>query len=199
MSIIKTHNITLYGGNDIDIVLHPLCDDHLPLLYKWCADPEVLYWDTGADAQAYDSNEVHYIYGKISHSAYNFLFLVEAAGVPIGECWLQKMNIEHILESYPDTTDVRRIDIMIGEKSFWNCGIGTTLIGMLVNFAFCSESTDILYAVIFDFNMRSRRAFEKNGFLLVKSEPSNEVSANAEVDLYYRLTKEEFIERCIEV
>ena len=43
MSIIKTHDITLYGGNDTDIVLHPLCDYHLPLLYKWCTDPEVLY------------------------------------------------------------------------------------------------------------------------------------------------------------
>jgi len=37
MSIIKTHDVTLYGGNDVDIVLRPLCDDHLPLLYKWCA------------------------------------------------------------------------------------------------------------------------------------------------------------------
>lgn len=44
MSIIKTHNITLYGGNEIyKIVLRPLSDEHLPLLYKWNADSEVLY------------------------------------------------------------------------------------------------------------------------------------------------------------
>jgi hypothetical protein len=48
MSIIQSHDITLYGGNDIGIILRPLCDDHLPLLYKWNADPEVVYWsDTG--------------------------------------------------------------------------------------------------------------------------------------------------------
>ncbi|MHC1694109.1 MAG: hypothetical protein AB9835_02285 [Eubacteriales bacterium] len=43
MSIIKTHDVTLYGGNDVDIVLRPVCDEHLPYLYKWNADPEVLY------------------------------------------------------------------------------------------------------------------------------------------------------------
>jgi len=47
MNIIKTHDVTLYGGNDIDVVLRPLSDEHLPLLYKWCADPEVLYWTEG--------------------------------------------------------------------------------------------------------------------------------------------------------
>ena len=31
MSIIKTHDVTLYGGNDVDIVLRPLCDEHLPI------------------------------------------------------------------------------------------------------------------------------------------------------------------------
>jgi hypothetical protein len=42
MSIIKSHDITLYGGNDeYRIVLMPLADEHLPYLYKWNADPEV--------------------------------------------------------------------------------------------------------------------------------------------------------------
>lgn len=196
MSIIKTHNITLRSSS-IDIVLRPLCDDHLPLLYRWCSDTEVLYWDAGQDAQAYDSNEVNYIYGKTSHSARNYLFLIEADGIPIGECWLQKMNIQHILESYPDATDIRRVDVMIGEKSYWNRGIGTVVIGMLVDFAFKTENVDMIYAVVYDFNFRSRRAFEKNGFLLMKTDLSNEQTEDAEVDLYYRLTKKEFFERCV--
>ena len=48
MSIIKSHNITLYGGNDeYKIILRPLSDNYLPLLYKWNSDPEVLYWSEG--------------------------------------------------------------------------------------------------------------------------------------------------------
>lgn len=46
MGIIKSHDITLRGG-DTEIVLRPLRDEHLPLLYKWNADPEVLYWTEG--------------------------------------------------------------------------------------------------------------------------------------------------------
>lgn len=32
MSIIRTHDFTLYGGNDVDIVLRPLTDEHLKYL-----------------------------------------------------------------------------------------------------------------------------------------------------------------------
>ena len=112
MSIIKTHDTTLYGGNDIDIVLRPLCDEHLPLLYKWCADPEVLYWTEGGinDTDlSYGADTVHAIYGGVSQNA--FCFLVEADGVPVGECWLQKMNLPEIKAMYPETLDVRRIDM----------------------------------------------------------------------------------------
>jgi len=74
MSIIRTHDITLYGGRKNRIVLHPLSDKHLPLLYKWCADPEVLYWTEGGthdEKLSYDEETVHDIYGEFPrmHSA----------------------------------------------------------------------------------------------------------------------------------
>ncbi len=53
MSIIQ-HDVTLYGGNDAyQIVLRPLSDEHLPYLYQWNADPEVLYWTEGDDVERY--------------------------------------------------------------------------------------------------------------------------------------------------
>ena len=40
MSVIKTHTVTLRGGNETwRVVLRPFCDAHLPYLCKWCADP----------------------------------------------------------------------------------------------------------------------------------------------------------------
>lgn len=82
MAIIKSHDITLRGGNaEYDIVLTPLSDEHLPLLYKWCADPEVLYWTEGGAYDpnlSYDYDTVHDIYGGVSQNA--FCFLVEANG-----------------------------------------------------------------------------------------------------------------------
>ncbi|MCL2775980.1 MAG: GNAT family N-acetyltransferase, partial [Oscillospiraceae bacterium] len=141
MSIIKSHDITLYGGNDIDIVLRPLCDDHLPLLYKWNTDPEVLYWTEGGTADtnlSYGPDTVHQIYGGDTDKI--LYFLIEVDGIPIGECWLQKMNLPNVRAMYPETLDVRRIDMSIGEKAYWNRGIGTQFIGMMIDFAFNGEN-----------------------------------------------------------
>jgi len=191
MSIIKPHDIVLYGSaGEYAVTLRPLCDAHLPLLYRWNADPEVLYWCEGADVQENDAETVHDIYGRTSQHA--FCFLVEANGVPIGECWLQRARVPDL---YPDTADVRRIDMMLGEKAYWNCGIGTALIGILVDFAFRVERVDALHEIVYDYNKRSQRVFEKNGFTLIKKEPSIEAPAKAKEDFHYRLTRQEYFER----
>lgn len=164
MSTIRTHDITLYGGSGSDIVLLPLCDEHVPLLYKWCADPEVLYWTEGGTADtnlSYGPETVHAIYGGVSQNA--LCFLIEVNKVPIGECWLQRMNLPNVKAMYSDSLDVRRIDMCIGEKAYWNKGIGTQFIGMMVDFAFCGELVDVLHCFCEDYNIRSRRMWEKHG------------------------------------
>lgn len=68
MSIIKSHDVTLYCGNDEDIVLLPLSDEHLPYLYKWCADSSLRYWtEGGTDNQnlSYGTDTVNAIYGGV--------------------------------------------------------------------------------------------------------------------------------------
>lgn len=195
MSVIKTHDITLYGGNNISIVLRPLCDDHLPYLYKWCGDSEVLYWTEGGTADidlSYGPDTVHQIYGGVSQDA--FCFLVEADGVPIGECWLQKMNLPDVKAMYSKTLDVRRIDMSIGEKAYWGKGIGTQFIGMMVDFAFCGEHVDVLHCFCEDYNVRSRRMWEKHGFTQVLAEPLPQPQ-KGQVQYHYKLTREEFIRR----
>jgi len=74
MSIIKTHDITLHGGNCNAIVLRPLSDEHLPLLYQWNSDPKVLYWTEGGEdiERSYDKNTVHKIYGSVSRMHFAF-------------------------------------------------------------------------------------------------------------------------------
>lgn len=56
---------------------------------------------------------------------------------------------------------------MIGEKEHWGKGWGTRIIGLLTRFAFEVCGVDILYEPeIADYNPRSRRAFEKNGYVV---------------------------------
>lgn len=183
---IRTHDIILCGAaNGYAVKLVPLTDEHLPLLYRWNSDPEVLYWSEEDDVESNDAETVRMIYGHVSQHA--FCFLIEADEVPIGECWLQEMNLPHIRERYPAGTDVRRIDMMIGEKDWWNRGIGTEVIRLLCDFAFQQEHVQVLSCFCDDYNVRSRRAFEKNGFTHVFSCPvPNSTKAKKEIWLERR-------------
>jgi RimJ/RimL family protein N-acetyltransferase len=193
MSIIKTHSITICGGNDnYKVVLRPLNDTHLSLLYKWNADPEVTYWTEGGTNNRhiiYDEKTVQKIYGGVSKSA--FCFLIEVNGIPIGECWLQKMNLAQVQAMYPKEIDVRRIDMAIGEKNYWDKGLGTLFVGMLIDFAFNKERVDVLHCFCEDYNIRSRRVWEKNGFTQILAEPILPQPQKGQIQYHYRLTREE--------
>jgi aminoglycoside 6'-N-acetyltransferase len=197
MSIIKSHDITLYGSiGKYNIVLKPLSDEHLPYLYKWNSDLEVLYWTEGDDiTEPYGKDTVHEIYGGVSQDG--VCFFIEVNGIPVGECWLQKMNIPDVIALYPENIDIRRIDMSIGEKDYWNKGIGTQLIHMLVDFAFTVEHVDVLHCFCGDYNIRSRRVWEKNGFSLVQK-VRHENSKKSEYEYQYVLLCQQNIESHIE-
>lgn len=192
MGIIKTHTVTLRGGNETwRVVLRPFCDAHLPYLCKWCADPDVTYYTEGVAGLRYGEAAVRDIYGGVSQNA--LCFLVEANGVPVGECWLQRMNLPDVLAMYPAGTDVRRIDMSIDEKAYWNRGIGSIFIRMLVDFAFRQEHVDVLHCLCDDFNVRSERMWQKNGFTLVRRDAVRSevgVTPVGKWRLHYALSKE---------
>jgi len=195
INIIKEHNIRLQGVlREHTITLHPLCDGHLPLLYKWNTDPEVLYWNEGPDADPDDNDNeaVQSIYNDTSNAGY--CFLVEIDSVFVGECLLCKMNVDYILAPYPNSLDIRRIDILIGEKSYWNMGIGSAIVQILIDFAFNTEKTDIVYGIVGDYNKRSSRIFEKNGFHLFMKCPTNNDPKKESLEFHYRLTRDEYAE-----
>ena len=193
MNVIRTHDITLHGGNDTyKIILRPLSDEHFPYLYKWNSDSEVLYWTEGEDVESYSPEVVRQIYGGVSQNS--LCFLVEVNGEIIGECWLQKMNLPYVKSMYAEKTDVRRIDMSIGEKAYWGKGIGTLFIGMLVKFAFECEQVDVLHCFCEDYNIRSRRVWEKNGFSLVMTEEIPQPN-KGKLQYHWRLTKDEYNER----
>ena len=191
MSVIRTHDVILYGGDENrKILLRPLLDEHLPYLYRWNADPEVLYWTEGDDVESYPPEVVREIYGGVSKNSH--CFFVEVNGRAVGECWLQKMNLPQIIAMYGGDCDVRRIDMCIGEKEFWGKGIGTILVRMLVKFAFEKEGVDVLHCFCEDYNIRSRRVWEKNGFSLIMEEKIPQPS-KGKLQYHWRLTREEYI------
>lgn len=158
---LASHSITLRGER---LVLRPLSEDDWDVLLRWNNDPEVLYYAEGDDVEGYTLDEVQELYRSISRLA--FCFMMEYEGQPIGECWLQRMNLARILEQFPGQ-DVRRIDLLIGEKALWGRGLGTEAIRLLAGFALDHENADALFACdVADYNHGSLRAFEKAGFAI---------------------------------
>jgi aminoglycoside 6'-N-acetyltransferase len=158
IAILKDHGITLRRGS---IVLRPLTEDDWDILHKWNSDPEVLFYSDG-NTDGYGMEMVKKIYRGVCEHA--FCFMIEYDGKSIGETYLQEMNLERILRKLPGK-DLRRIDIMIGEKEFWGKGLGTEAVGMLVDFGFKEEHADAIFGCGVDkVNVRSFKMFRKLGF-----------------------------------
>ncbi len=156
---LREHSVHLQGER---ACLRPLTEQDWDLLCRWNQDPEILYYAEGDDVASYSRQEVQSIYRSVSQKA--FCFIVEVGGRPIGECWLQEMNLEHILRQYPGA-DCCRIDLMIGEKAYWGQGLGAEVIRLLTEMAFTQEHADWVFGCdIADYNPASLRAFLKNGY-----------------------------------
>ena len=157
-TLLNEHNITLHGEQ---VVLRPMTENDWDILVRWNSDPEILYFSEGGDVESYDLEDVQGIYRWVSQNA--FCFIIEFNDQPIGECWLQRMNIERLLEKYP-RKDCRRIDLMIGEKRLWGCGLGTDTIRTLTRFGLEEEGADMIFGLVGDYNLRSVGAFKKAGY-----------------------------------
>jgi RimJ/RimL family protein N-acetyltransferase len=175
---------------DDKLRLRPIRELDWELIYKWCNDPEVLYFSDGPGVKGYDLDTIkNSIFEAGSRSRY--CFVMEAEGEVIGECWLQKMNLARILKQYP-SKDCRRIDLTIGEKQYWGKGYGTRAIRMLTEFGFSKENADMIFGCNIDsYNPRSLKAFQKNGYELHAENRHDDSSVTYDVCLtkgrYHRI------------
>jgi aminoglycoside 6'-N-acetyltransferase len=183
---LRTHDVTLRGPR---LVLRPMTEADWDVLVRWNTDPEVLWFTEGDDVPTRTLEEVQRIYRGVAQHA--LCFIAELDGAPIGEGWLQEMNLQRILDEYPGR-DVRRIDLAIGEKRRWGHGLGTELLRLLVAFGFEREGCDVLFGVdVGGHNPRSRRAFEKAGFRVLRTVPApDNVKTTFTYDLM--LTREDY-------
>jgi aminoglycoside 6'-N-acetyltransferase len=185
MNILRQHSIKI---QEEKITLRPLTESDWELLLKWNSDPEILYYSEGDEVTSYTLEQVQQIYRGVSKSA--FCFIIEFDRKPVGECWLQKMNLDRITQKYPDL-DCRRIDLMIGEKEYWGRGIGTKVIHLLTRFGFEDENAVMIFGCdIADYNLASLKAFQKAGFEIDgKIEQPKESKARYCYDVCLRIPK----------
>jgi aminoglycoside 6'-N-acetyltransferase len=158
---LREHKVTLQGER---VFLRPMTENDWPVVAKWETDPEIIRWADTSRVSSRTEEEVWQFFCKVSQHAY--CFIIELEGKPIGDGWLQEMNLKKILDRYTGQ-DCRRIDLVIGEKELWGRGLGADTIRTLTRFAFEQEKADIVFAVIGDYNERSQSAFIKSGYSLV--------------------------------
>ena len=164
---LRQHDVRLSDG---PLLLRPMTEDDWDVLLKWNNDPDVLYFAEGGNVTSRSLEDTQMIYRGVSQDA--FTFIAELDGRPVGECWLQEMNLERILSRYPEDMDLRRIDLLIGEKELWGQGWGTRIIALLTRFGFEDDGAQAIFGCdVADYNPRSRRAFEKNGFAVDQTVP----------------------------
>jgi len=183
---LREHTVKLHGER---VGLRPMTEDDWNILLKWNNNPDVLYYAEGDDVSSRSLEQIQQIYRGVSQNA--FCFTIEVDNVPVGECWLQQMNLKRILEKYPEK-DCRRIDLMIGEKRLWGQGIGTDVIGTLTRFGFEVEQADFIFGCdIAENNRLSLRAFKKDGYdIATKIEEPPGKKARLSYDLV--ISREEF-------
>ncbi len=162
MTRMREHTVVLRDG---DLILRPMTENDWGLVLRINNDPALGYFTEGDDWHECTLDEVQRIYRSISQKA--FMFVIQHEGHPIGECWLQQMNLVRLLDRYPGL-DCRRIDLAIADKDRRGCGLGSRAIRLLVQFGFEQERADAIFACdVWDYNLASKRAFEKAGFAVV--------------------------------
>lgn len=182
MERLREHNVTLRGER---LMLRPMTEHDWDIVQKWESDSDVLYYFDSGWVDERELEDTQMIYRGVSQAA--FVFIAELDSRPIGVCWLQRMNLQRLIDEFPGK-DLRRIDMAIGEKELWGQGLGTEMIGILTKFGFEAERCDAIFGIgVGDYNPRSRRAFEKNGYTLFAENPQPPGSkANVEYDLILR-------------
>jgi len=156
---LRYHHVVLRGER---VTLRPMNESDWDYLAKWNNDPDVLRSAEGDRVEGYTLDQVKHIYRSVSQRAH--CFIVEADGRSVGECWLQRMNLDRVLSRYPGR-DCRRIDLMIGESGYRGRGLGTEVVAMLTHFAFEQEQADLVFGCdIAEDNPASFRVFLKAGY-----------------------------------
>jgi RimJ/RimL family protein N-acetyltransferase/8-oxo-dGTP pyrophosphatase MutT (NUDIX family) len=156
---LRSHEVTLVDG---DLVLRPMTENDWDAVLSWSNDPQVIWFSEGDRVESRSREQVQAIYRGVSHTPAD-LFIFEVSGTPVGDGWLQQMNLPRLLQAFPDR-DCRRIDLQLARGS-WGQGIGTRAIRLLTAHGF-QAGADLVFACdIGAENDRSLRAFKANCFV----------------------------------
>jgi len=167
---IREHTITLKGEK---VVLRPITEYDWDIIWQWNYNPDTLFFSEGRSLIKFSPSQIQEAYRHLSKEAFGFIIDVATKSafklnkeerIPIGDCWLQKVNAERILRNHP-IKRCRCIDLLIGNTEFFNPKFSIDAIRALTKFGFDKENADIIFGCdIPDNNKQSLKAFQEAGY-----------------------------------
>jgi UDP-4-amino-4,6-dideoxy-N-acetyl-beta-L-altrosamine N-acetyltransferase len=137
------------------VVLVPLDLKYLDTYLKWFNDPEIrrLLCTAYPISREQEKDLLEKMIKDME--AVHLSIIVKENGQLIGNISLMKINrIHHHAE----------LGIAVGEKNYWNKGLGTEAMDLVLGYGFNTLNLHRIYLVVNAFNHRAISAYEKIGF-----------------------------------
>lgn len=167
-----------------DLRVRTLTSKDLSILIKWLTDDRVLEFYGGRDQNFTEQDIIKEYYEEDNEIATRLI--VECNNIPIGYVQVYDM-IDEFYDSYHyDKSDeiVYCMDQFIGEPDYWNKGIGTRFMGMILEYLVTEKNANAVILDPHQNNPRAVRMYEKAGFKIIKELPQHELREGVMEDCY---------------
>jgi len=134
--------------------LSPVCMDDVEKYTEWLNDMEIGQFVTLSDT-VLDIDKEGVLLRKLMDEEHIFAIVEKDTNKVIGNCGIHNVSQVHRNAS---------LGIFIGEKTFWNQGIGAEAINLLLDFAFNILNLHNIYLSVMSYNKRAICCYEKIGF-----------------------------------
>ncbi|WLD94615.1 GNAT family N-acetyltransferase [Alkalihalobacillus sp. AL-G] len=169
-------------------------DYDFSLLYKWLNDEQVQSYYEGKSVKN-TREQIHEKFGRRALGEDEVIpCIIEFDCRPIGYLQYYPLEMDEI-HDYGAKEDQPQygIDLFIGELEYWNQGIGTKTIKVIIKFLFEEQEVQDIYIDPLTWNARAIRCYEKCGFKKVKVLPKRELHDGEYKDnQIMKLSKDEF-------
>lgn len=167
-----------------DLRIRSLTKKDLPILLKWLTDDRVLEFYGGRDQNLTEFDILREYYEEDNEIATRLI--VECNEIPIGYVQVYDM-IDEYYDSYQyDKKEeiVYCMDQFIGEPDYWDKGIGTRFMKMILEYLVTEKNARAVILDPHQNNPRAVRMYEKAGFKIIKELPKHELREGVMEDCY---------------
>ncbi|MEQ7052780.1 GNAT family N-acetyltransferase [Paenibacillaceae sp. P-4] len=192
---LEGEDVMLASDGQVSIRKMSYADEDFVLLYKWLNDKKILSFIEGPRTR-FTWEQIIGKYGPRARGEhYVTPCIIEFNNASIGYLQFYPLQQDEIHE-YGAKLDQPQfgLDIFIGETDFWDKGIGTLALKLIIRYLFTEREVEDIYIDPQIVNVRAIKSYEKCGFNKIKVLHERELFDGEYKDTQLmRITLEEFM------